>query len=169
VDVDLLPSERLLWRGKPARYPLFEAGDRFFAAIWLFVVGCGAVVMIGNDDVPTYFRVAFPAMAVWLVVAKLGLRRLTVRSTEYVLTDQRVVVVTKPFGSRRENSAYLDQIGPPDLIGHDDDRGTITFGKPGVPTWQGARPDPARAIALEWITGAEAVRDLIVEARAGRA
>jgi hypothetical protein len=170
VDVDLLPSEQVLWRGKPARYPLFERVDRLFVPLWCFLVACFLVVTLpGPSSRDTLIARVFPVLSVvvlvWLVVARYGLRQLTLRSTEYVVTDRRLIVATKPFGSRHEQGLYLAQLEPPVVRDHGDGHGTITFGRPAsFGTVPGSRPVPA----LEWIPDAERVRDLITEARAGR-
>ncbi|MFD9737292.1 hypothetical protein [Umezawaea sp. NPDC059074] len=170
MRVDLLPSETLLWQGKPARFPLFDHWDRFVLPV------LGALVLFGVLFFPTLsaerpsglFRV-FPVLwfvvLAWFVVARYGLRQLTLRSAEYAVTDQRVIVVIKPFGSTTERSAYLNALEPPVLKEHPDGLGTITFGRPSALVARGSRPAPNQVILLESIPDAAAVRDLITRNR----
>jgi hypothetical protein len=172
VNVDLLPAESVLWQGKPARYPWFERSDRYlllpmwgvFAviAVWLFIAPPAADTTLGR-----LFPVSWSAVLVWVMADKLVMRQRTLRSTEYVVTDQRVVVTTRPFGSRLEHSAYLSQLEPPTLAEHGNGLGSIIFGRPsviGLP--RGTRPKPGQTVGLEQIPNAGQVRDTIAAAQA---
>ncbi|MEO6082680.1 MAG: hypothetical protein ABIQ18_06195 [Umezawaea sp.] len=114
-----------------------------------------------------FFPILWFGLLAWFVVAWFGLRQLTLRSTEYAVTDQRVIVTTKPFGSRREHSAYLRDLYPPGLKEHPDGRGTITFSEPVVLAATRSRRTSSQGLALEQIPEARVVRDLIVSARGG--
>jgi hypothetical protein len=173
VDVDLLPSEELLWQGRPARYPVFDHADRFVLPMLAGMVVFGVLVVAPTPTEPPhgvfrFFPILWFAALAWFVVARFGLRQLTLRSTEYTVTDQRVIVTTKPFGSRRECSAYLRALDPPVLKEHPDGRGTITFGEPVMLVFTWSRPTPSQGLVLEQIPEANAVRDLIVSTRGGR-
>jgi hypothetical protein len=172
VDVDLLPSEELLWQGKPARYPVFDHVDRFVLPMLAGMVVFGVVFIAPmqteqQTGVFRFFPIIWLAGLAWFVVAWFGLRQLTLRSTEYAVTDQRVIVTTKPFGSRREHSAYLRDLDQPVLKEHPDGRGTIIFGEPVILVVAGSRPTPSQGLALVQIPEAHVVRDLIVSARGG--
>ena len=170
MRVDLLPSETLLWQGKPARFPLFDHWDRFVLPVLGALVLFGVLVLPSlSTQRPTGLSRAFPivwfAVLVWFAVARYGLRQLTLRSAEYAVTDQRVIVVIKPFGSTTERSAYLNALEPPVLDEHPDGLGTITFGRPSALVASGSRPAPNQVILLERIPDAAAVRDLIIRNR----
>jgi hypothetical protein len=170
MPVDPLPSESVLWQGKPARYPLLDHWDRFVLPLLAFMIVFGTVFFVILPSEPTtgpyrFFPILWFAALAWFVVARYGLRQLTLRSAEYAVTDQRVVVVTKPFGSRTERSAYLNALEPPVLAEHPDGLGTITFGKPSALVTSGSRPAPNQLIVLEQIPDAATVRDLIIRNR----
>lgn len=170
---DLLPSERVLWTGKPARFPLLDRGAVLlvpFGLVWL-----GFVVLFWVRASPQgVMRLAVP------VVLVLGLGsvlwqtfhpRLVLTSAEYTVTDQRVITTSRVLGRYREQSAYLTDLPPATLFERDGGVGTIRFGDSGsladlFPSRKDGESRPP--FALREIENAREVRDTIANARAAR-
>lgn len=123
---EMLPGERLLWIGRPARARV-SAADAGFSAFLL--AGLAVVAVFGTAQLRSssvFFRaitvivlaaalIQVAAMLIYLLAIN---PRLTQR-TRYQITDYRVVVTTG-LRTRGIWSAYLDQIGEPAVKRHRD-------------------------------------------------
>ncbi|GAA4020853.1 hypothetical protein GCM10022247_51200 [Allokutzneria multivorans] len=173
IASELLPDERQLWSGKPVRYPVFTASDIVmvpFSLLW-----CGFAIFWLSSAVragaPPMFPVVgsvFVAVGVYFVAGRLVVRWSTLRSTVYVVTDRRVIVISAPLGFTRTRSAYLRDLAPPAMSTREDGSGTITFGDRSpwddLMRLNGGRITP-RPIAIEAIDEARHVRAIISKAQ----
>lgn len=134
---DLYPGERLLWTGMPTRYPVLSRTDRVILPLSAFAVimfVSNAIVPMIRDDragnvVMVPFLVVFGLMVTHLLAGRFVVRRRELRTTTYTVTDQRVIVVSRPLLGRRVNSAYLRALLPPLVVSESGSVGTIKFGQ----------------------------------------
>lgn len=176
--VELLPGERVLWAGKPVRFPIFRAEDKLFvpgSVVWCAV----AVWAFFGDrtfETPSVFiAVPFLALGCWALFGRLIMRQLALRGTRYTVTDKRVVSVATVLGWRREKSARHRDLKPPKATGEIDGIGTVLFGDEtffdlvvGKSMNQPNRRVPKWPLELLYIDHPAQVRDLIAAARAGK-
>jgi hypothetical protein len=123
-EAALLPGERLLWTGRPARGRVIVT-DLVFPGLLLAVLLLSAAVFSGrsSDHSSGTGPSGFGVFAVSLVLSLAGLIAATVwalrtkpdelRRTVYQVTDRRVLITT---GSGRTWAAYLDQLAEPVLV-----------------------------------------------------
>jgi hypothetical protein len=115
----LLPGERLLWSGGPARARVAPAEAGFS----LYLLGVLAVMAVAAPHIVRHMPRLFIAMlviawggaliqAVAMLVNLLVIRPAIRRRSAYQVTDYRVAVTTG-LRTRRTWSAYLDQIDEP--------------------------------------------------------
>jgi hypothetical protein len=174
----LQPGERLLWTGRPARYPFFDATDLVlvpFSLLW-----CGFTVFweygVLHSGGPTFFVLvgaAFILYGLHLVVGRLVVRALRLRSTRYTLTDRRLIEsADRP--RTRTTETYLRHRPPPgERTRPSEPIGSVAFGTfPGVSDAMaeagGGKPRglaPRRPVLRE-IEHPEQVRNLITTAQA---
>lgn len=172
MTAPLLPSETVLWRGRPDRYPVFDRSDLIAMPFGvLFACAFGYFFALpglrSGSKFGIFLTVVFGSVLLYNLVGRLVVRQVTLRSSEYVVTDQRVVVRSKPFGRVREQAVHLTHVEPPVLAESADGTGAITFGDSvlsGAP--RGSRPTPGKMIELEQIEDAQRVRDVIAAAHA---
>lgn len=172
--MDLLPAERLLWTGSPVRFPVFDATD--LVAVPFSIMWCGfavfwevTVIRTNGPSFLVLWGLMFVLVGLYFVAGRLIVRWLTLRGTEYAVTDQRVVVHSSVLGIDRERSEYLTNLEPPTLRESANGAGTIRFGSSsGYPPMFHARwPAQKSGIQLREIENARFVRDTIAKARAG--
>jgi hypothetical protein len=174
MTAPLLPSETVLWRGRPGSYPVFDRSDFVtlpFGVVFLGVLGYFFVWPAWRDH-SAFGIVAttiFSAAALYNVVGRLVVRQLTLRSAEYVVTDQRLVVRSKLFGHAREQAVWLTKIEPPVLTESADGTGSITFGDTRLFDRYSSRGDGSnrdeQPPEFVGIPDARRVRDLVASAR----
>ncbi len=176
-QLHLLPGERLLWTGRPARYPVFDATD--VALVPFSLLWCGFAVFWEygalHGGAPAFFvlwGVPFILSGLYLVVGRLVVRALRLRSTRYVLTSRRLVEsADRPRTWTTET--YLRDLPPPVVRTRPSERiGSLAFGTfPGLTdtlaeaggNWRSLAPQ--RPVLRE-IEHPEQVRDLIAAAQA---
>jgi len=141
--VDLLPSERLLWEGRPTRHRLFRPADALlipFSVLWCgFAIFWEISVLTegtgGDDEPPLFFAlwgIPFVLMGLYLVVGRFVVRAVASRRTRYMVTDQRVVIIGG-FSGTRTKASYLKSLPPPVINELPDRSGSLAFGAfPGV-------------------------------------
>lgn len=170
-QIDLLPGERIIWAGTPARRPLFNPGDSFnvpFGVLWL---GGVTAFFFYNHD--TAFH-----MAAWIVLTVAGVfhlvgrplvRYLRLASTTYAVTDSRVIT-TSSLTRRKEESASLAELPDPVITPGPGKTGTITFGRLGVLAWASANygtgqgKDRKAPVILVGVSDVAKVRERLVRA-----
>lgn len=161
-----------MWTGSPVRFPVFDAADLLvvpFSIMW-----CGFAVFweftVIRTNGPSFFvlwGLMFVLVGLYFVAGRLIVRWLTLRGTEYAVTDQRVVVHSSVLGIDRERSEYLTNLEPPTLRESANGAGTIRFGSSYSPmTFHTRWPAQKPGIQLCEIENARFVRDTIAEARA---
>ena len=120
TEVGLLPGERLLWTGRPARARVIP-GDLIFPGLLLAALVAALALRVprGLADFPggTGFEAlaAAAALAGLIATAVRVLRREPdeLRRTVYQVTDRRVLITT---GTRRTWAAFLDQLAEPVVV-----------------------------------------------------
>ncbi len=148
-----------MWTGKPVRYPVFDAGDFFlvpFSILWCSVVFRS---VWPPDRVPLIVW-GFVAVGLYLLVGRLVVRQLVLRSTTYTVTNKRLVVESRVLGVTRVRSDFLRTMRPPvadDHGGH----GNVRFG----PRFEVGFVRGPRRLELRGIEDPRAVRDLIMAQR----
>jgi hypothetical protein len=134
---DLLPGERVLWTGQPAKWTRLRAGDLpsiVFSIVWIsFTLPWAASQLTQFARTADLSRV--PVALVSLVFVGGGLyisggrfifQHYRRRRTRYAVTDQRVLIRTNLRGTRVD-AISLDTL--PSIAIHDrgDGSGSITF------------------------------------------
>jgi hypothetical protein len=153
---DTFDGERVLWIGQPARFPIFDVVGVLVTAVGIYcVVGATFSIVAGVRDgnATTVVLAAFIALCVLCVVVGWPLlRRANLRSTQYLLTESRIVVCSTTT-RRRTLIAHLRDLPPPTLSIRDGTSiGTIRF-------------DGSTVVLLE-VENARQVHQLITSTRA---
>ena len=134
TEAGLLPGERLLWTGRPARSPII-AGDLIRAGLPLAALVAALAWGIVPRGLPhlsggSADRVLVAAAALALVgliataVRVLRLEPGRLRRTVYQVTDRRVLITT---GTRDTWAAYLDQLAEPIVVPQRDGTADLTL------------------------------------------
>jgi hypothetical protein len=174
-DLCLVAGERVLWSGGPQRQPGFDSADA--VAVPVSLVWCAFAIFwefgVVNSGAPIFaliWGIPFILFGVYLVVGRLVVRALQLRSTTYAVTNRRVIeTIRRP--RPRVTEAYLRNLPPPVVKMRDDEAiGSIAFGSfPGLAdslaemglTARRRRTRMPRAIVLREIAHPGQVRDLI--------
>ena len=177
--VELLPGERVLWTGKPVRFPIFRAEDQYFvpfSMLWCTLMGWVITEHLAGDT-PLFLLVVlgiFALFGCWALFGRLFGRQLALRGTRYTVTNKRVVSVTTVLGFRREKSAFHRDLKRPRATNQREGIGTVLFGDQtffelilATPRGRGHRV-PKWPLELLYIDHPAQVRDLIAAARAGK-
>lgn len=179
MDTYLLPGERILWEGRPARYRLFRRTDTLlvpFSVLWCgFAIFWEARALSG--DAPFVFKLwglPFVLVGLYLTVGRFVVRAVSIRRTRYAITDSRVVVHGGWSGGRL-STAYLKSLPPPIITEQPDGSGNLTFGSfPGPidvfaagrdQAWRGWSTEPSATPILWDVSDARRVRDLVAHAQ----
>jgi hypothetical protein len=120
TEVGLLPGERLLWTGRPARARVIP-GDLIRPGLLLAALLAALALRVphGPADAPGGYgdQVVVAAAALVGVIAMavraLRLKPDELRRTVYQVTDRRVLITT---GTRDTWAAYLDQLAEPIVV-----------------------------------------------------
>jgi hypothetical protein len=131
TEVDLLPCERLLWTGRPARARVLP-GDLLLPGLLLLSLLVTAIAWGGRPPVAIGEEVVFSGASAAFLIATaiwaLRVRPAAMRRTVYRVTDRRVLLTTGPGHSW---AAYLDQLAEPAVDQHADvllrQKETISF------------------------------------------
>jgi len=142
VGTELQQGERVHWSGQPALAAIFSKGDLVLvpaSLLWSAMALSFAVPMLlalrdDADALPfaVFFAVPFGVMAFYAIIGRL-LFRLWVKSrTHYLVTDERVLALSRLFGTNVQ-ATFLDDIGPLKSVGSTRSTETIWFGD--APWW----------------------------------
>jgi len=130
-QADTFDGERVLWIGQPARIPIFDVVGVLVTAVGIYAIGGAVFTIIAGvrDDHPLTVILA-SVIAICVLVVLVGrplLRRASLRTTRYLLTESRIVVgSTVP--QRRKLVANLRELPMPMLSLRDGTNvGTIRF------------------------------------------
>ncbi|MCP3802327.1 hypothetical protein NLX83_23940 [Allokutzneria sp. A3M-2-11 16] len=166
----LLPGERVLWTGRPVRFPGFVILDVLIAPLGVATLVYSGFVLRDlylDGAAPMHFAALLAAQiaCVFLVVGRPIVRHLDLRGTTYVVTAHRVIVASTPNLTRSVRTAYHSDLDAPQLSRRFDGSGTInfgdTFGHGELRHWELIH-EPFR---LKAVPDAAKVRDLLVAAR----
>lgn len=121
-EIALGPGEQLLWSGSPHQVRPGGRGNRaaLLAGVALLATAIALMVSgVGYWVLPLIVGIAM----VWTALR----RRSEVRTSEYFLTNRRIVVQATVAGSDQELVYPLEELSPPVLTEHADGTGTLTF------------------------------------------
>ncbi|WP_037320076.1 hypothetical protein [Amycolatopsis orientalis] len=167
-DTGLLPGERVIWEGAPKRLPAFEKSDLAIVPVLLFMGAWYYFYTRDGEEFPVVWY-GVPVFVVLSWIWQAIQRYLKLKSTSYAVTDQRVVAWVKGNVS---TSAYLEALGPPQMVERGDGTGTVTFSTRTVDSRKGTgflagllRTDDDALPELSGIEDPRRVRDLIATAQ----
>lgn len=167
---ELAPGERVLWQGAPPTGFRVSVQDVFlipFSLVW-----CGFVVFAATmslrDGVPgvaQLFLLPFLAIGLHMVAGRFFVDAWRRRRTEYVVTNERVIIRSGIFG-REVKSLSLALLTEVTFRERRDGSGTIELGSakfPGGSMMSRSWPGAARSLppAIEDVPDARFVYDLI--------
>jgi hypothetical protein len=128
----LRPGERIIWEGRPVARRFILRGSLLvipFTLLWLAFAVFWEVSALANRT-PSFFPLwgaAFVAFGLYIAFGRFYVAWREARRTAYLLTNQRIVIVSGAFAQRlRELS--LRTLPAPALDRGVDGIGTITFG-----------------------------------------
>jgi hypothetical protein len=121
-------DERVLWTGRPTRYPVFDRVGVLLTVVGGYcLVGAAFSIVAGirSSNSLVIILAALIALCVLIVViGRILLRRTTLRSTSYRLTESQLVSSTQ----RGHEVANLRDLAPPTIHERDgSNTGTIRF------------------------------------------
>jgi hypothetical protein len=134
----LLPGERIIWSGQPARGIVFTARDTFlvpFSLMWFgFTVFWTSSA--GAIRAPLFFLLwggMFMAIGLYFLAGRFVVDIWVRRGMRYAVTDRRILIARPaPFG--KFTALGLNQLSDVNLAERGNGRGTIRFGQ-GTPIW----------------------------------
>ena len=131
LTANLLPGERLIWTGSPARGVIFTARDFFlvpFSIIWCAFVIIWTVVA-SRAGAFALFGLLFLAFGLFFSVGRFALDAWLRAGTQYGLTDRRILILRlRPTNSF--TAIDLGRLPQAQVSARGDGRGTIRFGAP---------------------------------------
>lgn len=181
VGRELYKGERVLWSGQPERAAIFSKGDLVLvpaSAIWSAMALSFAIPMLAAlredaDALPfvVFFAVPFTLMAFYAIVGRLIFRLWAKGRIHYLVTNERVLAVSKLFGTNVQAS-FLDEISEVKTAGSMSGTRSIWFGEP--PWWMILLGSSVLDSALPWPGGpgpvafydirqSERVRELVTD------
>ena len=130
-QADTFDGERVLWTGQPARFPIFDVVGVLLTVVGIYCVAGAtfSIVSAARDgDATTVVLAAFIALCVLCVVVGWPLlRRASLRTTQYLLTESRIIICSTTT-NRRMLIVHLRDLAPPKLSIRDGSSvGTIRF------------------------------------------
>ena len=166
-------GERLLWSDRPQRFSLspYEVSGLLVGLVFIGFTASAVTRSVDEGRWPNLFEL-FAVIILVVAWGRVVTSQVALRSTTYLLTDRRVVIVsTRP--RRRELSEYLVRLPPPVARLKPDGSGTISFGPQNFsarpPIWRRQDSELRRyelmRIELRAVPNAVLVRDLIATAR----
>lgn len=142
VRGQLRKGEEVLWSGRPDRAVVFSAGDLILvpaSLLWSAMALSFAIPMLsaartGADAVPfvVFFAVPFILMAFYFTVGRLIFRLWVKSRTQYLVTNERVLALSRLFGNN-VHASFLDEISEVHGVRSMRGTGTLWFGD--APRW----------------------------------
>jgi hypothetical protein len=176
INRQLGSGERILWHGRPVGPRWLERPDVFMLPFSLFwgaiVLSWEAGVLAGHDAIVfPLFGIPFVALAVYLLIGRLLVRRWMRARTAYAVTDQRALSITPALLGDNERLATAWWASYPKVeksVGRRG-RGTIYIGtfifsrrwSAGDPSWPGSRWMAGNTVTFTNVEDATHVYDLI--------
>ena len=128
----LLPAERELWVGRPASGVIFTPRDAFlipFSLFWCgFMVFWITGVLASGEGAFALVGVVMLYFGLFITIGRFALDAHFRRSTEYMLTDKRVLILRTGIMSSFK-AVNLDRLPEAELNERSDGRGTVRFGQ----------------------------------------
>jgi hypothetical protein len=138
LATELVPGERVMWRGSPEADRWFFRQDMVlvpFSLMWGgFAIFWETSVLLSrharNSIVFAIWGVPFVIVGLYLIFGRLYARRRTRERTRYVLTDRRAIVLAPAWwgGGERSSSIWLGSYPPVERQRHRDGTGTLWIG-----------------------------------------
>lgn len=160
---NLLPGERVVWRGRPRKRLIFRAIDIFLIPFSLFWAG---FVVFWNLSVWTsnapgsfgIFGLPFLAVGIYFAIGRFMVDAYRLERLNYTVTNQRVVITRQGSGSVQ--SLDIHRLPNLSMTQKSDGSGTLTFGEEpgfggmnGLGFWQATSASPPRFLAIEDVAG----------------
>ena len=146
-------NEQVLWRGAPRQGLMLRAADVVMVPFSLLWGGFAAFweYSVINSDAPLMFRlwgIPFVLMGLHMIVGRFFLEARQRARTEYMVTNERIVIVSGLF-TRQTKSLALRTLGEFSLTENGKGEGTISFGVSqagnmfsGLASWPGIETVP---------------------------
>lgn len=132
LDKELLNDEQILWKGQPERSVIFTSGDVFYIPFSIF--WCGFAIFWENGVMiaraPFFFKlwgIPFVLVGLYMVFGRFIYKSLKKKYTYYVITNQRVIVLTNLFHKVLQ-AEFIDRIPCINKSVRSSGVGTIKFG-----------------------------------------
>jgi hypothetical protein len=135
---ELRKGERILWSGRPDLKAVLCKGDLIMvpaSLLWSAIALSFAIPMflsLGEDTdmLPfvIFFGAPFTVMAAYALIGRIFVRMWIKSRMRYLVTDARVVAITRLFGTRVQAS-YLDEITGTESTGSLGGTETLWFGE----------------------------------------
>jgi hypothetical protein len=178
ISRQLRPAEHVLWHGYPA-HTWLERSDMImlpFSLLWgAIVLSWEAAALADSSTRDTIlfplFGVPFVALAIYLLIGRLLVRRWVRARTAYAVTDQRAISITPTLLGGSERLATIEMASDPKVkksVGRHG-RGTVFIGSfiysrrwsAGDPSWPGSRWMAGHTVTFANIYDATQVYDLV--------
>lgn len=142
ISRELNKGERVLWSGRPDIWAVLCKGDLVMipaSILWSAMALSFAIPMFralgeDSDALPfvIFFGAPFTVMAVYALIGRFFVRMWIKSRTRYLVTDERVVAVTRTISSN-VRASYLDEIAGIESASSLRGRQTLWFGD--APWW----------------------------------
>ena len=130
-QLDTFDGERVLWVGRPTRFPVFDVVGILLTAVGIYsIVGAAFAIASGIKDHHTMTVILAVLVVLCVLAVVIGrplFRRSSLRSTQYVLTESRIVICSKGFGGRKQIVRLRDLDSPTLSMREGARTGTIRF------------------------------------------
>jgi hypothetical protein len=160
------PGERVLWTGRPRSVPWWfgstDLGNSLRFVCGVVAFGLLAGVVFAGVAVAEYGFAALALASLYLAAGRVIVRRQRIRHSRYVLTERRLIVISRARGKSIAQSPLI-KLRPPAIWGQSLLIAAIPARPPSVHYWK-ALTSPA-APSLIGIDDPAGVRDLVCAAQ----
>lgn len=171
----LRSGERVLWAGRPTRPTVLTPRGLtriLFGVVWcVFALFFELVVWLsGQSTLYRWWGALIVLIGFFNLATVTVVRRRFLRTAEYLVTDQRVIMTSRQWGVSRVRARELDRLPAP-VVSEDADRvGSIRFGELDMQGgWQVRRHSLFTSqFVLDFVANARQVADLIAQAMTRR-
>lgn len=138
INKELLPNERIIWKGKPATGIKLRQSDIFvipFSLVWggfAIFWEISALTQIPKREMVSFvfplFGIPFVLMGIYLIFGRFIVDAKNRAKTEYAITNQRIIIKSGIF-SNHVKTIKLSLIPETSFTEKSDGSGTIIFGE----------------------------------------